>query len=209
MNGQGRGWGPLVSLGVALGFGFGLYHFLVGLIAELKSMDSDLGKALVAGVASVMVVVAGKIWERRSLRQQEAYERKIPVYEKQIAELFKVLMSQKRGESLDEDDLLVAFTEFTEKLIIWGGPRVVRAWRDFRVHDWSSGKPRDGLAVLARLMLEVRADLGNSNRGLGQADVLKLFINDYDSAFGDAAEGSAHDGELVAEPEDQVPSPPA
>ncbi len=128
---------------VALGFlvlggiGLGFYVFIAALIDKLNVINSDLGKAMVAGsvtlFAAIVTVVLGKIWETRAKIQADVRDRKIPVYEKQINTFFQVLLASKLGEKpLEGVELQKAFLEFTQKLIVWGGPAVIRAWSEFR-----------------------------------------------------------------------------
>jgi hypothetical protein len=77
--------------------------------------------------------------------------------------------------------MIQAFSAFTEKLIIWGGSDVIRAWVDSRVHDWSGNAPVDGLRKLDGFIRAIRKDLGNKNWKLAEGDLIRLFVNDFES----------------------------
>lgn len=178
---------PQYSLVIALAvvglLGLGVYYFLVAVIDKLNAVNSDLGKAVVAGAvavaAAIVTQVVGKVWEQRVKIQQEVREKKVPVYEKQIETFFAVMFAQKAGGTPpSQEDLQKAFMAFTEKLIIWGGPGVIRAWSAFRHHDWGNTAPAEGMLRLEEFLREIRTDLGNSNTGLPQGELMRLFIND-------------------------------
>src|SRR5690606_51151 len=96
--------------------------------------------AIVAGafavVAATVTLVIGKIWEQKIKLKQEVYAKKVPVYETQVSTLFEIVFAGKKGEELDQDKVVQMFADFTEKLMIWGGPEVIRCWQQFRLHDW-------------------------------------------------------------------------
>ena len=175
-----------VSLLVVGLCGLGIYWIITAFIDKLNSVDSDLGKALVTGGVTVFVAVVslviGKIWEQRVKLQQEIREKKIPVYEKQIAIFFSMLFAEKYGEQKPtEQELGKAFQDFTEKLIIWGSPEVIQAWLDFRIYDWDKNDPLAGFLKVETLLKAIRKDLGNSNSKLALGDITKLFVNDFDA----------------------------
>lgn len=176
--------------------GLGVYFFVSALLTKLNALSSDLAKAIVAGAvtlfAAIVTVVLGKIWEQRTKIQADLRERKIPVYEQQIATFFQVLFAQKQGKAApSEQEIQKAFLEFTQKLIVWGGPEVIRAWSDFRAHNWSGGTPAQGFARLDALLKAIRKELGNSNAGLKPGELMMLFITPEPTPEQAAAVGNA------------------
>jgi hypothetical protein len=164
--------------------GLGVYWLITSLIDKLNSVDSDLGKALVTGGATVSVAVVslviGKLWEQQVKIQQDIREKKIPVYEKQIETFFSIIFAEKNGQrKLTEDKIGKAFQEFTEKLIIWGSEEVIQAWLAFRLYDWQNSDSIEGLLKVEALLQAIRKDLGNSNSKLKAGDITKLFVNDF------------------------------
>ncbi len=190
--------GALVVLAILAG---GLYFFVAAVLDKLNSLNSDLGKAIVAGAvtlfAAVVTLVGGKIWEQRVKIQQDVREKRLPVYEKQIETFFSVLFAEKIGnEKPSEQDIQKAFLAFTEKLIVWGSPEVIQAWSAFRLNDWTSSTPEAGFLKVEAFIRAIRKDLGNSNAGLPAGDLMRLFINDM-PAVGDAGQQHAEPGAAV------------
>lgn len=189
-----------VSLLVVGLLGLGIYWLTSALFDKLGSIDSDLGKAIVTGGVTVSIavisLVIGKLWEQKVKIQQDIREKKIPVYEKQIATFFSVLFAEKHGEKkLTENELGKAFQDFTEKLIIWGSPEVIQTWLAFKLHDWQNSDSTEGFLKVEALLKAIRKDLGNSNSNLAVGDMMKLFVNDFNiealnKEFLDQKEGS-------------------
>jgi hypothetical protein len=164
--------------------GLGVYWLVTALFDKLNSVDSDLGKAVVTGGATVFIAVVslvfGKLWEQKVKIQQDIREKKIPVYEKQIATFFSIIFAEKYGEKKPtENELGKAFQDFTEKIIIWGSAEVIQAWLAFKLHDWQNNDAVEGFLKVEALLKAIRKDLGNSNSKLAVGDITKLFVNDF------------------------------
>ena len=161
-----------------------LYLFIAALIDKLNSVNSDVSKAIIAGAATIIVAVVslvlGKVWEQKIKIKQEVREKKIPVYEQQIETYFSTMFAEKCGDPKPTDqEIMKAIKTFTEKLIIWGGPNVIKAWSEFRLHDYQNSKPKAVFGRIETLMRAIRDDVGNSNKGLAYGDFIKLFVNDF------------------------------
>ncbi len=189
-----------ISLLVVFLLGIGLYLLITAFIDKLNSVGSDLSKAIITGGVTVSVavfsLVIGKLWEQQVQIQQNLREKKIPVYEKQIEIFFSAMFAEKYGDKkLTKEEIAKAFNKFTEKLIIWGSAEVIKAWSDFRLHNWENGKPAEGFLKVEYLMKAIRKDLGNSNSNLSDGDIVKLFINDFTVAIADTPEKLVPDSE--------------
>ena len=68
--------------------------------------------------------------------------------------------------------------EFARKLILWGGRRVIKEYSAFRDLGFRLAGESDALLLLSfeKVLFEIRRDLGHSNRGLRQGDLLSLYI---------------------------------
>lgn len=170
-----------IALALCIG---GLYWLFSAFVARLNEINTDLGKAIVGGIIAIIVAIVtsafGKAWEQRNKRLQEVHEKKTPIYEEQIAVLFRIMFATKfEGSQPSAEDIAKSFMGFTEKLMIWGGPKVIKSWQEFRTFAPPKNDPWAHLNKFADFMLALRADVGNSNSGITRADLLKLFINDY------------------------------
>lgn len=172
-----------VPLLIVAFLGFGTYLLIAAIIDKLNSINTDVGKAIIAGTATVIIsvlsLVVGKIWEQKIKDKQDIRQKKIPVYEEQVAAIFSLLFAEKCGEDKPTDQQIIkAFSGFTQKLIIWGGPTVIKAWSDFRL----GADPTNTAQFFGKwqtFLMALRQDIGNSNSNLEGGDLMRLFINDY------------------------------
>jgi hypothetical protein len=185
MNDKQQPVNVFISLLVVGLLGLGVYWLITALFDKLNSVDSDIGKALVTGGATVSIAVVslvfGKLWEQKVKIEQDIREKKIPVYEKQIAIFFSIFFAEKNGEKKPtENELGKAFQDFSEKIIIWGSAEVIQAWLAFKLHDWQNNNDTvRGFLKFEALLKAIRKDLGNSNSNLAVGDIMKLFVNDF------------------------------
>ena len=92
-----------------------------------------------------------------------------------------MLFAKKLGEKpASEKEMMKAFAELSESLVIWGGPAVIKAWETFQTHPFGTTTAESGALAFEKFMLALRKDIGNSNMGLGNGDLLRLFVNDLD-----------------------------
>lgn len=92
----------------------------------------------------------------------------------------EILKSSKGGQPLLQDgklrkDLEDQVFEFTKDLIVWGSPRVIKSYYNFRD---TQNTDVHIIVKLDEMLREIRRDLGNSNRGIKKGDLIKLFITD-------------------------------
>ena len=172
--------------GLAL-FGGAIYGFYVLVTASIRvfrSLDSDIAVAVIAGAATVFVsvlsVILGKIYERRAAVDREHRERKVPVYEDLMQFMFRVLMSDKLGKEVSEQEMIEFISSFNQRMMVWGSDEVLKAWSQWRRKAGNGGEPFALMFEYERLILAIRADLGHRNKNLSPGDILGLFVNDID-----------------------------
>ena len=173
-------WGLIVAAAALFIF----YLFIAALLDKFNSIGSDLAKAMVAALIGAPVaafaIVLGKIWELKIKIRQEIRDKKIPLYEKQIGLFFQVFFAEKLGKPrLEDKEMLAVFADFSEKLMIWGDPEVIKAWERFRVVSAEPKSPEQTMMVFEEFVLVLRKDVGNSNNSLRRGDILRIFVNDF------------------------------
>lgn len=203
----------LISLAVLAGLGYGAYWGLSRLVAQLAAVTSDLGKAIVAAGATVVVatisLVFGKIWEQRVKLQEEVRQRKLPVYEAHLKFMFETLFASKeeKNDGTPKPDgpspeLVAAFQTFTGQILVWGGPNVIKTWTAFRLHQWGEKPPLEGFLKFEAFIKALREELGNRNTNLADGDLLKLFLNDFDAFKAGLATKPINDASSSTNPPD-------
>jgi hypothetical protein len=75
--------------------------------------------------------------------------------------------------------------KFQNAIMLWGGPKVVNAYLDYRQH--STGDTVLMFEYIDKLYLAIREDIGLSNDGLDSHELLKLYLQkpeDLDELMG-------------------------
>lgn len=158
----------------------------------ILNLEESTRAALITASATVFVAVASvfltRYFERRAARERAEQEKRIPVYEDFVRDFLQLIGATKppaERKEVDEEGAFAVIGKFTEKLIIWGSPDVIRTWVDYRYHSWNAENqtPEEQLEMLTKtddLLLALRRDLGLSNKKLRKLDLLRLWINDLE-----------------------------
>lgn len=161
-----------------------VYGLLMGLMAYLRSLQSEVAGAIVAagfaGLVSIVSLAISKAYETRAAVKQDLRAKKLPVYEGIVRTLFAVMFAERLGKKpVRESELIQWFAETTEKLSIWGSDDLVLAFGRFK-NGFSEDTPSAALFGFEDLLLAIRKDLGHSGRKLGRGSILRLFVTDID-----------------------------
>lgn len=171
-----------VVLGSLAAFCGVIYLFGLGVVHLLNSVQTDIGKTLIAASVTVFVavitLVLGKLLEQRLKIRDEIRAKKIPIYEKHIQTFFKIFFAPKLGgRQLDQKEIVASFATFAEQMITWGSSDVIKTWNDFRVHS-DTGTDQQKIDRLEGIFRAIRKDVGNPVRDLPKGELLRLFVND-------------------------------
>ena len=102
----------------------------------IEQLKPDIAVGVIAAATTVLVsvfsLIHSKNLEQKASIAQDLRVKKVPMYEKVIGSLHKILMSGKTGKSIPEPELIKMFTEITQELTIWGSDEVVRQFGNFR-----------------------------------------------------------------------------
>lgn len=162
----------------------------------LAAVFAFVSAILVAAIGVLGVLLRNEAAKREQLTQQ-VYENKRNAYGIFHSVMNEVLASTTLGDvDLTDPNQLqrIAKTLMEVKKETWtyGSPNVVKAYTAFNQYSVGVGKGivgKEGLMVLlADLILAMRDDMGLSNKGLTALDILRLFINDIDDKYDEAAQ---------------------
>lgn len=146
------------------------------------SLSSQVAATVIVGIitasASVFVVIKSKQAEHRRDIENDLRKQKAPIYEEFSSFLFKILASAKTGEAVTEDEMFQFLVDFNRKLIVWGADNVIKEWSNFKRVSETDNPPVMNLLVIEKILYAIRADMGHKNKGMGQGDLLAIFIND-------------------------------
>lgn len=188
-------WPVFLSLVVIGAIGLASFCSIRFLWRTLVSLDEQIAVGIIAGSATILVsvitVVIGKQLEKKREIEQQHRIQKIEIYEHFMEEWFKILRTsstRKRAKygsdelPISEENLLKFLEEFSRKLILWGSRGVIKQYVAFRSFGIKSGQPDPQILLhFENVLLAIRKDLGHSNRGLNQGDLLALFLKDLEN----------------------------
>jgi len=176
----------LLALAILGGVCYGLYAAVTKTIASIGALDEETATAIIAACATVIVSVATLVYNQRRTKAREIANshrpQKIDIYkyfmEKAVVGLLRASKEDRTETEQFQTDLQDLFFNFTGDVIVWGSPGVIKAYSDFR----ACGEGDQGILLkLDGMLREIRKDLGNSNWGLNQGDLIALFLTDPES----------------------------
>jgi hypothetical protein len=167
----------------------------------IAQSNPTVGAAIIAGSITFLISTLTLIWTRHSDKQkdievkrkeieQEHRQAKIPAYTEFVEFLFKLFNAQRTNVSMPLDDVIKAMQDFTKKILIWGSDSIIKDYTIFSEYSISiEERKKNGeiipqvdtmktMLLFEKLLYDIRADLGHDNKGLGECDLLTLFVND-------------------------------
>lgn len=163
----------LILLGLVIWITWRAFTFLSSQVAATVIVG------LITGSASVFAVIKAKQAEHRRDIENELRKQKAPIYEEFSSFLFKILMSSQTANPVSQEEMLQFVVNFNRRLIVWGADSVIKEWSVFKsLHEVGNSPPAMTLIAIERILYAIRADMGHKNKGLGQGDLLAIFIND-------------------------------
>jgi hypothetical protein len=157
----------------------------------------EVGAAIIAAsgtiLISVFTLVWTRIWERRKELEQRKWEleqeirkQKLPIYEELVGFLFDIVDNSRTGKSMTPDEMNKRLIYFTQKTVVWGSDQFLKDFGKFRGVPTNQAQPgstslpdpKTIMLNFEKLLYSIRTDFGHENKGLGETDLLILFIND-------------------------------
>ena len=168
-----------VLLALVLLSGYWVVTSIWRALSATPAVGAAIAAATLGGLATIIGHFIVKHLERKAAVVAQLREKKIPVYEDIIRLMFGIAFGGKGGrKQLNEQEMIKATTDITEKLTIWGSDEMVREFHGFRMSALNQPSGYETLGRVANLMLAVRKDLGHENKNIGRREILGLFIND-------------------------------
>ncbi|HBR55883.1 MAG TPA: hypothetical protein DEA22_00150 [Blastocatellia bacterium] len=169
-----------VLLGVLVYAG---YLILPWLASSIKDVNPSVGVALITGAGTVISSVFIASYNSRKAKERVAFEahreKKAEVYNEfmgVVIELMRNAKMRKEGEDLPPKNVEAFFYKFTAKVTVYGSPGVVKAYANWRSSSVSDDAGVMMLSLIDKLFREMRADLGESNKGIAANELIGLYV---------------------------------
>jgi len=192
-RGQGSGRETLIGLVLLLVVGALLVVIVKAGFGVLASASPEVLAAMIVTSGTILVSVASLILSNRSQSRQQILqaqrERKAEVYE-ELLEYWFWAMRDRRNTPEDErtqrDEKYRA--TIPQKLITWASEDVIK---EFTAQVGPEpGEEETTMLGFEKLLLAVRKDLGHTNKGLAEGDLLRPFLTGVDEAVREKQQGA-------------------
>ena len=156
----------------------------VQLWRSLAGINPALATAAATIIAAALTVTVGRYFERRKEIEAAYRDKKTAIYDEFLVGLFRMLLGGEEGSvsvNQEADPAVVEFLrEHHRKLILWSGPKGLKAYSDWYKQMQLTSVSAQTVLKMEKFFLALRADLGHSNRGLKDGDILRLILKDTD-----------------------------
>lgn len=199
----------LLGLTLLVGFTALIGWILYAFFKYLTAVPKELGAALVAAAATVIVatitVMVGRYYERKKELDALYREKKTEIYDEFLKEFFMFFWSAGETDApTTEKDLVPFFREFTRKLVLWSGPEVIEAFVAWKDHLAKGTPDAKSIFLTEAFLSAIRKDLRHSNSGLRKGYFARLFLREGDLFLAMAAKNPAVTLEALAEVENSL-----
>ena len=173
----------------------GLYLFkniptyMQDIVTYLQNMTSSLDVVVLVALITGSITLLNSFYSRYSEQRNKKREYLATKREGPYSDLFtvihKVSLSVKGDFVYSNEDMIKDINDFNSKLSLWGSPKVVKKWNDFRQKSLEGNKqlePKELLNAVEEVMNEMRKDLGSKSTKKGE--LLSIFINDSENLLG-------------------------
>ena len=173
----------------------GLYLFkniptyIQDIVTYLQNMTSSVDVVVLVALITGSITLLNSFYSRYSEQRNKKREYLATKREGPYSDLFtvihKVSLSGKGDFVYSNEDMIKDINDFNSKLSLWGSPKVVKKWNDFRQKSLEGNKqlePKELLNAVEEVMNEMRKDLGSKSTKKGE--LLSIFIYDSENLLG-------------------------
>lgn len=142
-------------------------------------MDWTMATAIIVAsatvLASTLTVVISRYYQSKREQEIAHRDKKIELYDEYLKKLYELFAEAGKGK-INPEELVPFLRERHRKLILWAGPKTLKAYTDF--HKALTKQPPEAEQIIKMFdfFLELRKDLGLSNRGIGRSHMARLII---------------------------------
>lgn len=169
---------------LATAVGLGLLVRIAGeafaeFLGAMGLLDTAVIVALITGAISTITVICSGVASNVQRKNFYLRQHREEPYQKLVEMVYK-MMQDSKGKNYTQDEILEDYNEFSRALTLWGSPKAIKLWNEWRLASVKrSPSPNELLLAMEGIMMQLRRDMGQK-RGLGKGDLLRMFINDVD-----------------------------
>jgi len=164
------------------GICYGLYLLAIEVIALLVRLKPEVLVAIIGAMATVFAGLAAVIISNKQSKQRDIDEshraKKVEIY-KDFLDAVSGQMAKDNEhvskEGFSEQELIDYMVEFKTNILLWGSPQVIKLQLEFEKVSKEGGNI---LVAVNNLYKAIREDIGLSNKGLNDYELIKIYLKD-------------------------------
>lgn len=173
-------------LGFSAIFGGGYLAWLIvsRLFTFLESANPSVSAAIVGAMATVLVGISGALYTQNEIKKREIEDahrsRKVEIYKEFLYLIPRIMAEGNSNVSIkppSQQELVDFMIGFKTNVVLWGSPSVINAQLNFQRTSAEGGNV---LVAADRLYKAIREDIGLSNRGLSNNQLVKMYLKNPD-----------------------------
>jgi hypothetical protein len=172
----------LFAIVVLFIIGYGVYFLSTIFIAKLLIINPNVSAAIIGAMATTIAAVAAVLISNGNAKLREIEEthrpKKVEIYF-ELLQLFENAIAAS-NENLNvkvilQQKLLNSIVKLKTNLILWGGPKVIKSLKSF---EQASKNGEDVVLAVDNLLRAIRDDIGLSNKGLSEYEIVEMYLNE-------------------------------
>ena len=171
-----------------------LYALWVGVsffVNSLVSADPKISAAIIAAMTTVFVGLTAVIITQRQTKLREIEEahrkKKVEIYQKYLETITSLIAGENKKVTMEapsEQELIDYLVGFKNELLLYCWAKVIKAQLEVEITSASGG---DVFMAVDKIYKSIREDIGLSNAGLNNLELIKLFLKDPTELDGEKA----------------------
>ncbi|CAC9438370.1 hypothetical protein BSPLISOX_534 [uncultured Gammaproteobacteria bacterium] len=177
-------WLLILSFILGVGMLYILWPAVSFFITSLTSADPTISAAIIGAMATIFVSIIAVIITQRKIKLrgvEEAHrEKKVEIYQKFLGITTSLIVGKNEQVTIEEptdQELIDYLVRFKTEILLWGSPKVIKSQLEFQRIFGSGG---DVLMAVNNLYKAIREDIGLSNAGLNNLELIEIFLKDPD-----------------------------
>ncbi len=159
-----------------------LTYIIYLVIIGQYSISEDLFIAILTLGFTAYAWLLKSEYDKRSELERLTFESRRQTYDKLLQPFIDTFASISAGTLINQANLNRQMTEAGNKLIIYGSDDVIRSFNQFRnIGQLQPPNPHRLIVEYGRLLLTIRKSTGFPKTELSIEEILRSFINDYDT----------------------------
>ncbi|PSB54359.1 hypothetical protein C7B77_18375 [Chamaesiphon polymorphus CCALA 037] len=157
--------------------------FINSLIAIDARISATILGAMITAIVGLVATIITQI-QTKSREIEEAHRgKKVEIYQKFLGTVASLIGGQNKQSTIKqptEQELIDFMFLHKTEILLWGSPNVIRTQLEFQKSNSPDSEYFDKFTAINNVFKAIREDIGLSNDGLNNLELIKLFLKDPD-----------------------------